>query len=224
MRFLLFLFFSFTTLAQKQALFLNQNWAFSKKGESSIYPATVPGNIFTDLLDNELIENPYQENNEQKLQWVEQEDWIYKKTFSLTSKQLSFENIRLCFEGLDTYADVFVNEKKVFFADNMFRTWELEIKNFLKTGKNTIKVHFKSPIKQALKRYENHFVKLPSGCETREPRTASFTRKAAYQYGWDWGPRLVGCGIWRPVKLIFWNEAIIKDVKINTKILAKKTM
>ena len=222
MRFLLFLFFSYTTLAQKQELFLNQNWGFSKNGESSVYPATVPGNIFTDLLDNELIEDPYQENNEQKLQWVEQEDWIYKQTFSLTSKQLSFENIHLCFEGLDTYADVFVNEKKVFFADNMFRTWEFEIKNFLKTGENTIKVHFKSPIKQALKRYEDHFVKLPSGCETKEPRTASFTRKAAYQYGWDWGPRFVGCGIWRPVKLIFWNKAIIKDVKINTQILPKK--
>ena len=222
MRFILFLFFSFTTLAQKQELFLNQNWGFSKNGESSIYPAKVPGNIFTDLLDNELIEDPYQENNEQNLQWVEQEDWIYKKTFSLTSKQLSFENIRLCFEGLDTYADVFVNEKKVLFADNMFRTWEFEIKNFLKPGENTIKVHFKSPIKQTLKRYENHFVKLPSGCETREPRTAPFTRKAAYQYGWDWGPRLVGCGIWRPVKLIFWNKAIIKGVKINTTILPKK--
>ena len=83
MRFLLFLFFSFTTLAQKQELFLNQNWVFSKNGESNVYPAKVPGNIFTDLLDNELIEDPYQENNEQKLQWVEQEDWIYKKTLSL---------------------------------------------------------------------------------------------------------------------------------------------
>ena len=72
--------------------------------------------------------DPYKENNEEKLQWVEQEDWIYKKAF-LTSKEFSFENIRLCFEGLDTYADVFVNQKSVF-ADNMFRTWEFEIKNF----------------------------------------------------------------------------------------------
>ena len=92
----------------------------------------------------------------------------------------------------------------------------------MKTGENTIKVYFKSPIKQALKRYDDHYVKLPSGCETKEPRTASFTRKAAYQYGWDWGPRFVGCGIWRPVKLIFWNKAIIKGVKINTQILPKK--
>ena len=49
-------------------------------------------------------------------------------------------------------------------------------------------------------------------------------KKAAYQYGWDWGPRFVGCGIWRPVKLIFWNNAIIKNVKINTKILSKKNL
>ena len=66
MKFLLFLFFSLSAFAQKQELLLNQNWEFSKKGETNFYSATVPGNIFTDLLDNELIEDPYQENNEQK--------------------------------------------------------------------------------------------------------------------------------------------------------------
>jgi beta-mannosidase len=50
----------------------------------------------------------------------------------------------------------------------------------------------------------------------------SFVRKAQYQFGWDWGPRLVTAGIWKDVKLNFWNTAKLDHIKIEQKNLTKQ--
>ena len=41
-----------------------------------------------------------------------------------------------------------------------------------------------------------------------------FARKAGYHYGWDWGPRLVTSGIWRPIELQTWSGVRIEDVLV----------
>ncbi|NTV83966.1 MAG: glycoside hydrolase family 2 protein, partial [Bacteroidales bacterium] len=48
-------------------------------------------------------------------------------------------------------------------------------------------------------------------------RVSPYIRKAPYHFGWDWGPRLVTSGIWRPVKLRVWSIGHIEDVHIVTK-------
>jgi beta-mannosidase len=213
---------------------LTGNWEFrlsdtgtkaqeTKKIKDRWYPATVPGVIHTDLLANKIIEDPFWETNEIKLQWIELENWDYQTSFEITDQELDYQNIEIVFEGLDTYADVFLNGKAVLSSFNMFRTWKADVRDNLKEGENQLMVKFRSPILENQQKVKGYPVKLPSGNETVEIQVSNFTRKAAYHFGWDWGPRFVGCGIWRPVHLEFWNEVRIKDVFCRTSELTSES-
>jgi beta-mannosidase len=100
----------------------------------------------------------------------------------------------------------------------MFRSWSREVKALLIPGTNELRVIFESPIEHNRKWIEGFPHRLPSGNEADsiEIKASAFTRKAAYHFGWDWGPRFVTSGIWRPVKLVSWNQARIKDFYITT--------
>jgi len=204
---------------------LHQNWEFSQEGKEEWNAAQVPGVVHLDLLKNDLIDDPYWEDNELKQQWIEAENWEYRMQFSLDQEDLNNEKIELNFKGLDTYARVFLNDQKILMASNMFRSWRKEVKPLLKKGKNELRVVFESPIEHNKEWVENSPHQLPSGNETEaiETKVAAFSRKAAYQFGWDWGPRFVTSGIWRPIELIQWNQAQILDVYTSTLSFDEKT-
>ncbi len=191
---------------------LHQNWSFRNKGDSKWLPASVPGTVHTDLIANNIIPDPFVSDNEKKVAWVENEDWLYQKTFQISKKDLANNHIELVCEGLDTYAKVYVNGSLVITADNMFRNWNTEIKKLLKEGNNKIFIEFSSAVKKGKELAKELSYTLPGDEKV-------FTRKAQYQYGWDWGPRLVTCGIWKNIKLNFWSDVKIRNVYYNQKIL-----
>src|SRR6266480_1677968 len=86
-------------------------WQFREAGKDKWYPASVPGCVHTDLLNNKLIEDPFYRDNEKKLQWIGKTDWEYQTTVNLTAGMLKRKNLELVFEGLDTYANVFLNDQ-----------------------------------------------------------------------------------------------------------------
>jgi beta-mannosidase len=110
-----------------------ENWTFNKQNETRKYKATVPGTIHADLFQQHLIPDPFYGANEKKLQWIENESWEYETIFSVSNSELSAENIELEFNGLDTYATVFLNGNSILEADNMFRKWVILAKNNLVT-------------------------------------------------------------------------------------------
>ncbi len=201
---------------------LNSSWEFSEKDSINWMPAEVPGCVHTDLIENKKIKDPFYRLNEHDLQWIDKKDWLYKTEFDLDQKVLSKDRIVIDFKGLDTYVDVYLNDQKVLSADNMFREWTVDVKKYLKTGKNKLKIEFKSPIREGLKFYDaNGFVypgaendQAKLGQVEGNKRVSIYTRKAGYHYGWDWGPRLVSSGIWRPVYLKAWDNARIHDLQI----------
>jgi beta-mannosidase len=186
----------------------SENWLFNKQGETKKHIATIPGTVHTDLLANQLIPDPFFGANEKQLQWIENENWEYESTFSLSEKEISNENIELEFEGLDTYATVYLNGKIVLEADNMFRKWIISAKNHLKKGKNYLKIVFQSAVQKG----KEEASKLPYTLPEKE---RVFVRKAQYQFGWDWGPRFVTAGIWKKVQLKFWDSATIENIKYS---------
>ena len=194
---------------------LESGWQFSQAGKDDWAGAKVPGCVHTDLLANEKIDDPFWRDNEQKLQWIGKTDWQYRKTFQLKEESLQ-RNIDLVFEGLDTYAEVFLNGKKILSADNMFRKWRVRINNFARAGQNSLLIKFASPINRILPSMKNIPYQLPASNDQGE-KTSPYTRKAPYQFGWDWGPRYVTCGIWRPVYLEIWDKARIENVFVRTK-------
>ncbi|MBP6039250.1 MAG: glycoside hydrolase family 2 protein [Flavobacterium sp.] len=186
----------------------SEKWTFNKQNEAKKHKATVPGTVHTDLYENQLIPDPFYGANEKQLQWIENENWEYESTFSLSEKEISNENIELEFDGLDTYATVYINGKMVLEADNMFRKWVISLKNHLKKGKNHLKIVFLSAVQKG----KEEASKLPYTLPEKE---RVFIRKAQYQFGWDWGPRFVTAGIWKKVQLKFWNSATIENIKFS---------
>lgn len=193
----------------------NEKWFFVKQGENNWNPAQVPGTIHTDLLLNKRIPDPFFGTNEKQLQWIESENWEYKTTFTLSEKEKNNANCLLQFDGLDTYATVYLNNTKVLEANNMFRTWKVDVKKLLKVGQNELKIVFTSSINKAKEEAQKISYTLPGDEKV-------FVRKAQYHFGWDWGPRFVTAGIWKPVKLLFWNEAQITSVRFEQKELNSK--
>ena len=118
---------------------LHDGWQFKQKRGANWYNATVPGVVHTDLMANEIIEDPFFRLNERGVQWVDKEDWEYITTFTAKSDILNKECIELVFEGLDTYADVYLNDKLLLSADNMFRRWRIDVKPHLREGENRLK-------------------------------------------------------------------------------------
>ena len=156
----------------------------------------MPGDVHLDLLANKRIPDPFFRDNEAKLQWIEDASWEYELNFDVPAALLGRANVDLVFDGLDAAAEVYLNDAKVLDADNMFRVWRVPVKGTLHAGKNVLRVVFPSPIKAAEK---------VAATDPWRPKTRTaaktYIRKAAYEYGWDWGPTFVTSGIWRPVRI-----------------------
>lgn len=210
--FAILLLVSFALTAQNRYRNLNDNWTFHREHDAKKYPASVPGTVHTDLLANQLIPGPFFGDNEQKVQWVDQETWVYETTFDISPDEKQYGNVDLVFDGLDTYAEVTLNGKRILDADNMFRTWKIPVGKLLQQGKNTLQVVFK-PVAVFQKA---EAAKLPY---TLPESQRVFTRKAQYHFGWDWGPKLLTCGIWKPVALHFYGDAHLENVRYEQTLL-----
>ena len=200
---------------------LSSGWQFRQTGQANWGEATVPGTVHTDLLRNGRIPEPFYRTNERELQWIDKRDWEYRKTLIIDAETFRHQHLELCFEGLDTYADVFLNDVILLRANNMFREWSIDIKHVARVGANSLRVYFHSPIRQGLAELHAFGLPLPATNDQSEngglgeKKVSPFTRKAGYHYGWDWGPRFVTSGIWRPVRLRAWSAAKLADFHIR---------
>ena len=193
----------------------SEKWQFKNAKHQKWFIATVPGTVHLDLMNDKIIPDPFKDDNEKKVQWIENEDWDYQTTFKASSKELENQNIELVFDGLDTFSDIYLNEKLIQSTDNMFRKWIIPVKKNLKIGDNLLQIKFKSAVNVGKDLAQKVRFTTPES-----PR--SFVRKAQYQFGWDWGPRLVTTGIWKDVKLKFWNKAKFENIKIEQKNISKE--
>lgn len=202
---------------------IHENWMFKQARLNNWYKADVPGVVHTDLMANGIIEDPFYRLNERAVQWIDKEDWIYETEFTGHDKIVTRENQQIVFKGLDTYADVYLNDSLILKANNMFLEWKTNVKGILKAGKNKLKVYFHSPVKIDMPKWEALPYQLKADNDQSENggllnrKIGIFARKAGYHYGWDWGPRLVTSGIWRPVYLEAWDNIKIENVHIIQK-------
>ena len=183
-------------------------------------PAAVPGTVQTDLLAASLVADPFHRDNEAQIQWVGLSDWQYRTVFNVDRATLARKHIELVLDGLDTFADVYLNGSKLIAVDNMFRRWRVPVKSRLREGANTLEVRLYSPIKRLQPWLLRQPYALPGefdssfGDEPKGKQTANYLRKANYQYGWDWGPRIVTEGIWQDVHLDSWDALRVADLHI----------
>lgn len=164
-------------------------------------PATVPGHVHLDLVANGIIEHPFKEMHELGCRWVDEADWSYRTTFEWhPDASRPFRVLK--FAGLDTVCEVFLNGQRLSASDNMFLPLEVDVSAALVEGTNELRVDFKSAARIGRARQAAYFEKHGLGPTTANFEDRAFVRKAQYMFGWDWGPRLISCGIWQPVELL----------------------
>ncbi|MEA5126626.1 MAG: glycoside hydrolase family 2 protein [Proteiniphilum sp.] len=200
---------------QVEALSLNEGWEFSQMNKNQWYTAEVPGSVQRDLVRHNVLPDPFYGINEEKIQWVEDENWDFKKTFTITADQLKYDDAQLFFEGLDTHADVFLNGARILHSENMFIGYKIPVKQLLKEGENHLYLRFYSPVQLMMPARATFGYDYPAGNDHREEKLSIYNRKAPYHFGWDWGIRIAQMGIWKPVSLNFYNGARIEDYYVK---------
>lgn len=192
--------------------FLTEGWQFRKAGEE-FQPAVVPGTVYTDLLRNENMEDPFWKDNEIRALALMDFDYEYQAVFDCDAQMLKKDRILLHFDGIDTIADIYVNETKVGSAYNMHRVWEYDVKALLKETGNALRVVLHSPTKYIQEEFKK--------CRTLGSEDAMdgfvHLRKAHCMFGWDWGAHLPDAGIFRKVSLIGIDRARIDNVYVAQK-------
>ena len=201
---------------------LNVGWKLHLNNKEDWIDARVPGNVHLDHLENRKIPDPFFGQNEAEMQWISDEDWTYKLMFEPDKDLMERKNIILFFHGLDTYADIFLNNIKVLSANNMFHPWSANVKDVIKDGMNNLEIHFRSPLKEVSGQMNSIDYSLPADND-QAGKTSPYTRKAPYHYGWDWGPCLVTSGIWKEVELIGWEDWYVDQLQIKNKNVSKDT-
>lgn len=169
----------------------DKDWQFKELNKKDFLPAEVPGNVLIDLFNNNLIPEPFYGKNPEKLQWVGEREWIYKKNFVFSKNKE--ERIFLHFKGVDYSSKIYLNE--IFLGEHlgMFSNFYFEITDKLKEN-NELKV-----ILDSFKNYKKR----------------SRTLRCQMSYGWDFAPRLLTQGIWDEVELIITKKVFIRRVLIK---------
>ncbi|MBQ7770082.1 MAG: hypothetical protein IJ373_02730 [Clostridia bacterium] len=179
--------------------------------------ASIPGNVEIDLMNAGLLPNIYQGVNVEKARAFELYDWWYVKEFDVDALPCDTEHF-LVFDGVDTYAEYFLNGERLGESDNMLIAHEFAVDGLVKTGKNQLAVHIFSAIKKA-----ETFKVSPNLSADWECFENLRCRKASHMYGWDIFPRLVSAGIWRGVRLECRPKIRIENVYLST-VFAKKDL
>ena len=187
----------------KQVLELNRGWTVEYKGNK--LPATVPGDVTLDLYENGVIDNPYFGLNHRELHWITDTNFVYENKFSISDEMFNSEEILLQFDGIDTFAEIYLNGVRLGACDNMFLQYSYSVKELVKKEGNLLCVKMLSTTKKMASIDDKGFFGV---FNTKR----LFIRKAQCHFGWDWAPDMPGYGIWGDVRLLGVKKNRIADV------------
>lgn len=168
----------------------------------------IPGSVYSFLMENKLMPDPYYRQNELEATELLEHDYTFSRKFTFDKSQK--DRMLLCCEGLDTICDIYINGNNLAHTENMHRSYEFDVTPLLKE-ENELSITFRSP---------NRFFRE---AHARDPLWGngentlngySHLRKSFCMSGWDWGPRLPDAGIWRSIYLLVVNSDRIKEVRI----------
>jgi len=187
----------------KEVLELKRGWTVEYKG--SKLPATVPGDVTLDLYENGVIDNPYYGLNHRDLHWITDMDFLYENKFSVSDEIFNSEEILLEFDGIDTFAEIYLNGTLLGKCDNMFLQYSYSVKELVKKDGNVLRVKLLSTTRKMDAIDDKGFFGV---FNTKR----LFIRKAQCHFGWDWAPDMPGYGIWGDVRITGVAKKRIADV------------
>lgn len=222
----------------REVIPIDHDWLFKQQDGSDFArtfrpTAMFPTSIHLDLLAHDMMPDPFKGSKESEVQWVGDKSWVYQCSFKLSLDEIEkFQHASLVFEGLDTFCTVSLDGKQILKTDNMFIEHRLDVRELLRSkSEHVLELVFESAIERGLleiKKHPEHAWGTWNGDPSR-----SAVRKAQYHYvgvlsmllsaanllskGWDWGPKLMTCGPWKPIYIELY-DARISDLSFNTKL------
>jgi len=204
--------------------FLHANWEFAwapnaeiqypeNPGQISFLKATVPGTNLLDLQHVGKVSANTSPDYESSFSDFRFKDFIYRTRFNLSDIPQK-ENMLLCFEGIDTVCDIYLNTKHLASTENCFREYHFDIKPHLQAGENELVLIFRSPMIESTRRQEAHLKRFPTHLDL----DYMYLRKPAYSFFWDWGAAIPVSGIYRPVYIMSFDDGRIDNYFIRYEI------
>ena len=146
-------------------------------------PARVPGSVLDDLMRAGEVPDLYFERNSLAAEWVPERHWIYRTRLDVAEPSV------LRFEGVDHEATVFLDGAEAAHHVGTFTPFEVDVP----AGAHLLAV-------------------VVHPAPESEPQVGETSRvrvhKPRMNYGWDFCPRLLHQGIWRPVTLFTSSEDV----------------
>lgn len=186
---------------------ISLNGIWQMRGAGMECEGTVPGSVYSFLLSNQLMEDPFYGMNELDALKLMDNTFTFTKNFDFAP---TGDPVLLHCDGLDTLCDIYINDAHVVYTDNMHRTYEFDVTKLLVSGNNEIRLVFHPPIPYITEKQKQETVYEPWHCT----EGAGHIRKAHCMMGWDWGPRLPDAGIWKNIELLVLDTARITDFHI----------
>lgn len=199
--------FSLQSFASSYSIDLNGSWSLRRDDGKQVLQGSVPGYVQTAMMESGLLRSLEDES----IQWISEHGWIYSSpVFDVPMHMQEQSKLELVFEGLDTYATVYVNGVEVLRADNYFRSWRVDVKDQLYPTNNFIEVHLDSPYVHGDRLLAMQAHPLPG------EGIRAVARKPQYHYGWDWGPNITPMGIHGAVRLEAWSHFQVRGASVET--------
>lgn len=201
---------------------VNKNqWPCVVNQKEGWYDCNLPSDVRMPLLANGVIREPLKADYCFETEWIEKRAWWFEKTFDSSDVDLSMDIIQLIMEGLDSRADILVNGCYIGTHYSVHYPFVYDIKEYIIDGKNTILVRVTSGLEEVSDSDLAELnwgvcVEQDNGGKYRSDKRRAFVRRPQYTVGWDWGPKVISCGITGGVRLEGHKEIALREVYLHT--------
>lgn len=192
---------------------LHGEWNLTSNKFDQTIKGIVPGSVYQDLLQANIIPDPFDQDNEYLVREFMNYDYSYERVFWVEPKHLANHKNFLVCKGIDTLGEIYINGLLVSKTNNMHRSWRFDVSEYLQTGENIIKITLKSCLEYIAKKEEAcpyNLLHISDGI-----RGYIHLRKGSSMFGWDWGPQLPDAGIWRDIYIESIALGYIEDVMVT---------
>ncbi len=165
----------------------------------------IPGSVYSILKENNLLIDPHFRLNETEVFNILNDDFTFERYFDF--ENYNSNKILLCFDGLDTVCEVYLNGELILSSKNMHISHEIDVSGKIRDKNNHLKVICYSPTKYVDEAFKKEYIfGSRHGVEGY-----GHLRKAHAMFGWDWGIRMPDAGIWKSVYILYGVEDRIVD-------------
>ena len=184
-------------------------------GLKSSPTVTFPGDIQSAILKANPDFDPYYRDNELKFQVPGQTYWTCTRNFYVAKKMLSNHQF-IELDGIDTFADIYINNVLVGHTENFFRLWRFDVTGILHEGENKIQIKFTPSEAIAIEEAKKIPYPIPCSIYDVTSPNRNLVRKTQCQAGWDWGPCIMAMGIYNSIKIIQTKTGFIDYIQTKT--------